>query len=132
MALHHYVRRLRTQGSPIIPGAITREILSQKIELMEAAAPKTADASSKAFTLSFTKDAKWKTFRESFLNYLDGVRGAKNIPLFYVVRPELRPTNADPRDPIYTTDLFGPQYEQDNRTVFNILEKCMRGGPGEK
>ena len=79
----------------------------------------------------FTKDHKWKQFRDLFRNHLDGIRGAKQIPLSYVIRPDVPPQGYDPLDPIYTTELAGHRYNQDNRKVFTILEKAVLGGPGD-
>lgn len=79
----------------------------------------------------FTSNTRWRSFKESFKNFLDGIVEKKNIPLNYVIRSVPVPANIAPNDPIYLATLTGNQYVEDNRTVFRYLNSLMLDGPGE-
>jgi len=65
------------------------------------------------------------------VNYLYSIKGARKIPLSYVVRPDILPLDADSEDPIYSTPLTGELYKSDHSEVFTILERLTLQGPGE-
>jgi len=111
------------------PNQFTIEALSEEIDYLEQ---KSYDIKNKQLNLvkppeKFSKDTKWRSFKLEFLNYLDSIKGQKGVP----VRPNQRPQGVAEDDIVYSTVHQGPAYAEDNRTVFNILQGFMLGGPGE-
>ena len=127
-SLYLYVRRMRQTNTPIDLDAIDFDLLSRETELADY---HKAQKSKLTFPSSFKDHTKWRAFKDMFTNYLYSIRGAKNIPLAYVIRPDIIPTGVNPTDPIYSTALQGGQYTVDRSEVYTILERCMLGGPGE-
>jgi len=125
-SLHHYVKRMAQLGIPINPIAITFELLEVENALME-------DSKAAATTTSkprIGKDhTKWRAFRDVFTNYLYSIKGARGVPLSYVIRWD--GLQLEINDPIYTTPHNRELWKADNAEVFNILKRCALGGPGE-
>ncbi len=77
---------------------------------------------------------KWKAFKEGAIAYLNGIKGSHNIPLAYVVRDNAVPQvnqvfQSDHHRMIAITPLAGPEYEEDNGKVFDLLKSWTINGP---
>lgn len=133
-SLYNYVRRMAQLNIPINPVAINEDLLTQEVQYIDeakAASSSTAQKSRVAFPDKLKDHNKWRAFKDVFVNYLYSIKGARNIPLSYVVRPDIIPLDADSEDPIYSTPLTGELYKSDNSEVFTILERLTLQGPGE-
>lgn len=128
--LHSYIRRYHLEGRPINIASITIDVLRREQDYFEDN-NKFSDQKAPSEPDKFVKDTKWRQFKDTFSNYLDGVKGTKRIALSYVIRPEIPPLGYDINDPMYTTELFGRQFQEDNKKVFILLERCVLGGPAE-
>jgi hypothetical protein len=110
--------------------AITVDLLEAETTHIEES--KATSMSSKprlALPEKFKDHTKWRAFRDLFTNYLYSIRGARNVPLSYVIRSNVLPLEID--DPIFTTPHQGDMWKMDNAEVFNLLERLVLGGPGE-
>ena len=86
------------------------------------------------------KDIKkgWVAFWEHWINYISQLRGAADISLLYVFRPEAEVADAD-YDAEYAdneacyqrlTMLSGDHYAVDNKVVYNEIKSLVIEGPG--
>ena len=131
-SLYLYVRRMHQSNTPINLEEIDFDLLTREAEVADYQKAQKSNTSAKLiFPNSFKDHTKWRAFKDMFTNYLYSIRGAKNIPLAYVIRPDIIPAGVNPTDPIYSTALQGGQYTADRSEVYTILERCMLGGPGE-
>ena len=132
-AMVSFYRRIKKNNGNIMqPNQFTIEALSEEIDYLEQ---KSYDIKNKQLNLvkppeKFSKDTKWRSFKLEFLNYLDSIKGQKSVPLTYIVTPNQRPQGVAEDDILYSTVHQDPAYAEDNRTVFNILQGFMLGGPG--
>jgi hypothetical protein len=82
----------------------------------------------------FKKNTKWKTFKESLIEYLNALKGKHNIPLAYVIREEENPPanqvlQTEHHRLITVTPLLGVEFDEDNGRVFDILKSLLINGP---
>ena len=72
---------------------------------------------------------KWVDWQERIITYLKGTKNVtKNIPLYYVIRPNDEPD--DPTDEeriIFNASLEGAAFRVDNNTVHQILTELTNG-----
>ena len=131
-AIFHLVRR-NAQINVIIPAhTITRNLLIQELDLMNDSITSVSTSKIKAqLPDKFKHDTRWRSFKDSLNNYLDRMRGKRNIPLTYITRPVQIPPDANPTDPIWTAEHNGPLFNEDNKDVFNLLESLTLDGPAE-
>lgn len=76
-----------------------------------------------------TLDPKdWVSFKDGMLNYFRQIKGARKIPLFYVVRDEKRPTTplSFMETRMWNASLSGAEYDNDNARVFQQLVQVLR------
>ena len=132
-SLHHFIRRMNQLNMPVTPTNITIITLINEVQYIEEtkAASLTQHKSRVAPPEKFKDHSKWREFEDVFINYLYSLKGARNVPLYYVIRPDLTPADADHNDQVYTTPLFGDLFKLDNAEVFTLLERSMIAGPGE-
>jgi len=79
---------------------------------------------------------EWYTWNEQWENYLSSIRGVGDVPLSYVIRRD-KPAGWDPETDaaneeeklIYQVPLTGPEFEADNKTVWNKLLELTQGEP---
>jgi len=76
---------------------------------------------------------KWKAFK-GVIAYLNGIKSNHNIPLSYVIRENAVPQvnqafQSDHQKMIAITPLVGPEYEEDNGKVFDLLKSWTINGP---
>jgi hypothetical protein len=77
---------------------------------------------------------KWKAFKEGSIAYLNCIKGSHNIPLAYVIRDNAIPQpnqayQSDHHRMIAIAPLAGPEYEEDNGKVFDLLKSWTINGP---
>jgi hypothetical protein len=78
----------------------------------------------------------WQTFWRQFTTYCSTIRGAMAIPIAYVFREHDEPTEemilevyADSNEELMATvALVGPDYQHDNKLVWNILARLVGAG----
>ncbi len=117
-------------GTPINPMDITDELLeAETTYIEESKATATSSKPRLALPEMFKDHNKWRAIREMLTNYLYSIRGARNVPLSYMIRSNALPLEID--DPIFTTFHQGDMWKLDNAEVFNLLERLVLGGPGE-
>ena len=79
---------------------------------------------------------EWYTWNEQWENYLSSIRGVGDVPLSYIIRRD-KPAGWDPETDaeneeeklIYQVPLTGPEFEADNKTVWNKLLELTQGEP---
>lgn len=78
--------------------------------------------------------SKWKAFKEEAIACMNGIKGKHNIPLAYIIREH----KASLGNPAYQSDhhriivitlLVGPEFDEDNRKVFDLLKSWIINGP---
>jgi hypothetical protein len=72
----------------------------------------------------------WFDWDERFENFLASMRGARDEPLDYVIRREMPADWNPPNDVVahkYAILLEGPEYELDNRRVYQYLSDACNG-----
>jgi hypothetical protein len=130
-ALFHMIKRC-AQMNVVIPAAdITHNMLIQELDMMNDPTPTSSSRIKAQLPDKFKSDSKWRSFKDALNNYLDRMKGKRNVPLTYITRPAVMPQGANPQDPIWTAEHNGPQFRDDNKDVFNLLESLMLDGPGE-
>jgi hypothetical protein len=117
------------EGKPINLAMITVDVLRREQDFMDDS--KTSTDLKSTEPDKFLKESKWRSFKDLLRNHLDGIKGAKNINLSYVLRPVIPHEDYNHDDAMYTAELFGRLYLNDNNRVFTILERLTLGGPGE-
>ena len=81
----------------------------------------------------FTANGNWVQWKESFMVYLKQIAGATGCSLFWITRPD-KGADWDPDTDavdavecrIYQIQRSGPWFDQDKRTVFNLLHTATR------
>ena len=76
----------------------------------------------------FTYD-KWIEWHENMQTYLQGMLNiTKDIPLFYIIRPDVAPPNpSEEEEIIYHAPLVGARFKLDNQKVHQILTDLTTG-----
>lgn len=93
-----------------------------------------------------TEMKKFRSFSEHLMTYLRTKRGAANVPIIYVLRDDKEVTDKerdgsvgpDDKDPYKNWDDFmirctimeGTHWESDNSSLWQIINKLVRDGPG--
>jgi hypothetical protein len=77
---------------------------------------------------------KWKAFKEGSIAYLNCIKGSHNIPLVYIIREQAVPQpnqayQSDHHRMIAITLLAGPEVDEDNGKVFDLLKSWTINGP---
>jgi hypothetical protein len=77
---------------------------------------------------------KWKAFKEGAIAYSNGVKSNHNIPLAYAIRENAAPAvnqafQSDHHRMISLTPLVGPEFEDENGKVFDLLKSWTINGP---
>ena len=127
-ALAYWVNRLHLRGKAIDPAewtgaAMTQALLDYPIYDLELEA---ADAVDKPELFSYEK---WEDWQESVITYLKGKKNVtKNVPLYYVIRPDTAPNNpTEEEDIIFNASRTGAAYRTDNKTVHSLLAELTNG-----
>jgi hypothetical protein len=76
---------------------------------------------------------KWKAFKEGAIAYLNRIKSSHNVPLAYVIREDAvqqvnQAFQLDHHRMIAITPLAGPEYEENNGKVFDLLKSWTING----
>jgi hypothetical protein len=74
----------------------------------------------------------WTQWELGFINYLTGIRGKSGVPLNYVIRKPVaagRVFHDDVERLVYEAMHEGVAFEEDNRTVYQLLKNCALETP---
>jgi hypothetical protein len=127
-ALAWWVRYRSRQGLSVI------EPPFDDLACMNAIAVQEADDTVKdtvtAIPAKFSNPANWTTWNIELENYLAGIMGKAGIPIDYVIRRDEEPREDSPyMRAKYNANLYGPTFNDDNRTVFRIIKSLTLNTP---
>jgi hypothetical protein len=128
IALNYWINRKLLRGKPLIPAefdaaALTQALLDYPINDMMRDSTDSLDKPS-----AFNYD-KWVDWQDSIITYLKGKKNiTKNVPLYYVIRPDLPPANpSEEEDIIFHAPLTGAAFVTDNKVVHQFLTELTNG-----
>ena len=127
-ALNYWVNRKILRGVPCLIADFTiAQMQMAVIEYPILEMLKGADAS--VDKPDPFKYEKWVEWHEQFITYLKGMLNiTKNVPLFYVIRPDEVPTTMSEEEQIiFNAALVGTGYKLDNTKVHQILTELTTG-----
>jgi hypothetical protein len=127
-ALNYWINRRILRGVPVLLQQFTADALAESLtdypimDMMRNA----DDEANRPDMFSYDK---WVDWQDSVITYLKGKKNVtKNIPLYYVIRPEVAPVNpTEDEEIIYHAAHHGATFTADNRTVHQILTELTNG-----
>ena len=127
-ALNYWINRKLLRGKPVLvadfnAGALAQAMTDFPIMDMMRDAKDSLDKPE-----SFTYN-KWVDWQDSVITYLKGKKNiTKNIPLYYVIRPDRVPEGpSEEEDIIFHAPLVGAAFDTDNKTVHQFLTELTNG-----
>jgi hypothetical protein len=136
----HSVKLLHTIPDPLL---VTEDMADEYSTLYKESIVENEDNDEEIVIPTLTEAKHWSSFKESFLMSLNMTKGARGIPIDYVVDSTVRPylrrnMNMGEEDTVdideqtlkTRTVHFGDGYKADNKNVWNKLKAALLDKPG--
>jgi hypothetical protein len=132
--MRYWITKMNRLGQVLNPGLFTLSVAKHFGQLMiKEAVAKDMDKEVKP-PEKFGPNSKWNIFKEGFETYLTSLKGHGEIPLSYVIRKSevfdgMEMFDTQREHLVNTIPLQGPDFDEDNGVVYDLLKGLMLAGP---